>query len=94
MATTPRVPRGLTARPVRPNALAVQWQPSRGAAGYRVQAVDPATGQPAWQTELPASASGTVISGLSPGSGYQIQVHALPGNGAHASVNATTPRSA
>lgn len=93
MATTPRTPRGLTARPVRPTALAVQWQRSRGAAGYRVQAVDPATGQPAWKTDLPASASSTVIGGLSPGGAYQVRVHALPGTGAHASVNATLPRS-
>jgi hypothetical protein len=93
LATTPRTPRGLTAVPVRPNALAVRWQRSRGAAGYHVQAVDPATGKPAWQVQLPPSATNTTIGGLSPGGAYQVRVHALPGNGAHASVNASLPRS-
>jgi hypothetical protein len=93
MATTPRTPRGLTAAPVRPTALAVQWQRSPGAAGYHVQAVDPATGRPAWEAQLPASASTTTIGGLSPGSAYEIRVRALPANGAHASVNASLPRS-
>jgi hypothetical protein len=90
---TPRTPRGLTATPVRPTALTVQWQRSPGAAGYHVQAVDPATGKPAWETQLPASASSTTISGLSPGSAYEIRVRAQPANGAHASVNASLPRS-
>lgn len=94
MATTPKIPRSLTARPVRPNVVAVQWQRSRGAAGYQVQAVNPATGEPAWETQLPASASSTTIGGLSPGGAYQIRVHALPSTGAHASVNTTLPRSA
>lgn len=93
MATTPRPPRGLTARPVRPGVVAVQWQRSRGAAGYHVQAYPAGGGQPAWQTQLPPSAYGTVIGSLTPGSAYQIRVHALPANGAHAAVTATTPRS-
>lgn len=89
---TPSPPRGVTAAAARPNALNVRWQRSRGASGYRVQAVDPATGQPAQEAELPASAGSTVIGNLSPGGAYQVRVHALPSNGAHTAVNATLPR--
>jgi fibronectin type 3 domain-containing protein len=89
--TMPAAPTGLSAMAVSSTAIAVTWQVSSGATGYRVERA--ANGGTSWTTAGTTSATTFTDGGLAPVTTYQYRVIATNSAGSSApsaTVTATT----
>lgn len=92
MATTVGSPSGLTVGSHHRGTAQARWNPVRGASGYDVSVVNPATGETVHSQSVPSTQTSATISNLSQRGLYQVQVQAQPTNGQAASVNVQVPR--
>jgi len=88
-------PAGLVVAAKSSHSLRVKWNRSTGATGYHVLCTDQASKKVESEHDVSAATLTAVFSGLQPSHSYVVDVWALPrasGNGPHAQVSATLPR--
>jgi hypothetical protein len=89
---TAQPPNGLSAVPHQSGRIIhVKFNAGRGAKVHTVRAVNTSTGNIDHSVNVPAGQTSAQLSGLEPGSAYQVQAEAHPSGGQMATANVVTP---